>query len=49
VENGQLIESDLPADVIACSGNLATGYGKLLLAGLNGATVYDGTKWERLV
>ncbi|WP_348945689.1 hypothetical protein ABHF33_03625 [Chitinibacter sp. FCG-7] len=49
VENDQLIESDLPSDVIACSGNLAVGYGKLLLAGLHGATVYDGKKWERLV
>jgi hypothetical protein len=49
IENDKLVESQLPAEVTACSGNLAVGFGKLLLAGLNGAAVYDGKKWERLI
>jgi hypothetical protein len=49
IENDKLVESPLPVDVTACSGNLAAGFGKLLLAGMHGATVYDGKKWERLI
>jgi hypothetical protein len=49
IENDKLIESELPSSVTACSGNLAAGFGKLLLAGMHGATVYDGKTWERLV
>lgn len=49
IENDKLVESELPAAVTACSGNLAAGFGKLLLAGINGATVYDGKNWERLI
>jgi hypothetical protein len=49
IEKDKLVESELPSDVTACSGNLAVGFGKLLLAGMHGATVYNGKKWERLI
>jgi hypothetical protein len=48
VENGKLKEPDLPPEVKACSGNLSTADGVLLLAGLHGAALYDGTRWDRL-
>jgi hypothetical protein len=49
VHKDKLTAPELPAGVTACSGNLSAGYGKLLLAGMGGATVYDGKHWERLV
>lgn len=49
IVNGKLVEADLPVDIRACSGNLAVGDGVLLLAGMYGAAVFDGKKWERLV
>ena len=49
IEKDKLVQSELPAEVTVCSGNLAAGFGKLLLAGFHGATVYDGKKWERLI
>ncbi|MDQ1818135.1 hypothetical protein RBA41_33035 [Massilia sp. CCM 9210] len=49
IENGKLIEPDLPAEVRACSGSLAIGDGVMLLAGRYGATVYDGSSWTSLI
>ncbi|MDQ1834712.1 hypothetical protein [Massilia scottii] len=49
IENGNLMEPDLPAEVRACSGNLAIGDGVMLLAGMYGATVYNGTSWTSLL
>lgn len=49
IVNGKLIEADLPIDIRACSGHVAVGDGVLLLAGMYGAAVFDGKKWDRLV
>ena len=49
IENGKLVEPDLPPEVRSCSGNLSVGDGVMLLAGMYGATVFDGSKWTALV
>jgi hypothetical protein len=49
IEDGKLIEPDLPAEVRSCSGNLSVGDGVMLLAGMYGATVYDGKVWTPLI
>lgn len=49
IENGKFINPDLPAEVRSCSGNLSVGDGVMLLAGMYGATVYDGSKWTSLL
>jgi hypothetical protein len=48
VERGKLKELVLPPDVKACAGNLSAADGMRLLAGLHGAALYDGTRWNRL-
>jgi hypothetical protein len=48
VENGKFKEPDLPPEVKACSGNLSVADGVMLVAGMYGAAVYDGKKWDRL-
>jgi hypothetical protein len=48
VENGKLVDADVPPEVKACSGNLSAADGVMLLAGHYGAAVYDGTSWDRL-
>lgn len=48
VENGKLIDVDVPPEVKACSGNLSAADGVMLLAGHYGAAVYDGKTWDRL-
>lgn len=48
IEDGKLTEAAVPPEVKACSGNLAVGDGVMLLAGMYGATVHDGTAWNRL-
>lgn len=42
VENGKLIDADVPPQVKTCSGNLSAADGVMLLAGHYGAAVYDG-------
>ncbi|MFC4161900.1 WD40/YVTN/BNR-like repeat-containing protein [Chitinimonas lacunae] len=49
IVDGQLIEADVPLAVRACAGNLAVGDGVMLLAGIYGATVYDGQQWQALI
>lgn len=49
IEDGKFQDADLPPDVRSCSGNLSVGDGVMLLAGMYGATVYDGKKWTPLV
>jgi hypothetical protein len=49
IEDGKLVEPDLPAEVRSCSGNLSVGDGVMLLAGMYGATVYDGKVWTPLI
>ncbi len=49
VVNDELIEADLPPEIRVCAGNLSVGDGVLLLAGMYGAAVFDGKKWEILV
>ena len=49
IENGKLKEADVPPEVKACSGNLSVGDGVMLLAGMYGATVYDGHEWRRII
>lgn len=48
-KDGKLIDADVPALASACSGNLSTADGILMVAGLNGAAIHDGSKWHRLV
>ena len=48
IEDGELSEAPVPAEVKVCSGNLAVGDGVMLLAGYHGATVHDGKQWNRL-
>lgn len=45
IENGVLVDPELPSSVRACSGNLAVGDGVMPLAGFYGASVFDGTTW----
>lgn len=49
IENGRLKEADVPLEVTSCSGNLSVGDGVMLLAGMYGATVYDGSTWQRIL
>ena len=49
IEDGKLKGAELPAEVTACAGNLSVGDGVMLLAGMYGATVYDGKTWTRLI
>ncbi len=49
MENDKLQEADVPSWVQACSGNLSVGDGVLLLAGLHGAALYDGTSWQKII
>lgn len=49
IENGKLEEADVPPEVKACSGNLSVGDGVMLLAGMYGATVYNGREWQRIL
>jgi hypothetical protein len=49
VVNDKLMDADLPPEVRVCAGNLSVGDGVLLLAGMYGAAVFDGKKWEILV
>jgi hypothetical protein len=48
IEDGKLKEADVPPEVKACSGNLSVGDGVMLLAGMYGASVHDGKRWNRL-
>lgn len=48
IENGKLIDADVPVAAHSCSGNLSVGDGVMLLAGRYGAAVFDGKTWEQL-
>lgn len=49
IEDGKLKEADVPPEVKSCSGNLSVGDGIMLLAGMYGASIHDGKKWNRLL
>jgi hypothetical protein len=49
IENGKFTEPDLPPEVKACAGNLSAADGVMLVAGMYGAAVFDGKKWDRLL
>ncbi|UXH80646.1 hypothetical protein [Roseateles amylovorans] len=48
-KDGKLVDADVPALASACSGNLSTADGILMVAGLNGAAIHDGNEWHRLL
>ena len=48
IVDGKVIEADIPAEIRGCGGNLSVGDGVMLMAGMYGAAVFDGKKWERL-
>lgn len=48
IENGNLTDPLLPAEIRSCSGNLSVNDGVMLLAGMYGASVFDGVKWVSL-
>ncbi|NHZ40888.1 hypothetical protein [Massilia aquatica] len=48
IDDGKLVDPALPAEVRACSGNLSVGDGVMLIAGMYGAIVFDGTRWTPL-
>jgi hypothetical protein len=49
IENDKLIKADVNAEISVCSGHLSTADGVMLLAGVNGAAIYDGRKWEVVI
>lgn len=49
IEDGKVVDADLPAEIRSKAGNLAVGDGVMLLAGVYGAALYDGQKWEVLI
>lgn len=49
IVDGKLAEADVPEAVRSCAGNLSVGDGVLLLAGVYGATVFDGKQWRPLI
>ncbi len=49
IENDILREADVPAFVRCMSGHLAAGHGLLLVAGHNGAALFDGKEWQLIV
>ena len=49
IEDGKLVEPELPVEVRACAGNLSVGDGVMLLAGMYGAIVYDGKEWHKII
>jgi hypothetical protein len=48
-QDGTLGNDDIPALATACGGNLSTADGILLVGGLNGAAIHDGSQWHRLL
>ncbi len=48
IVNGKLAEADVDDSTRSCSGNLAVGDGVMLLAGMYGASYFDGKTWTRL-
>ncbi|WP_431261968.1 hypothetical protein ACQ859_17410 [Roseateles chitinivorans] len=48
-KDGKLVDADVPALASACSGNLSTADGILMVAGLNGAAIHDGSEWHRVL
>lgn len=49
IEDEKVIEADLPAEIRACSGNLSVADGVMLLAGVWGAAVFDGKRWDVII
>lgn len=48
-QDGTLGNDDIPALATACGGNLSTADGILMVSGLNGAAIHDGSQWHRLL
>lgn len=49
IAGGELVEADVPHAVHSCAGNLSVGDGVMLLAGIYGATVFDGQRWTPVI
>lgn len=48
-KDGKLVNADAPSLATACAGNLSAADGILMVAGLNGAAIHDGSEWHRLL
>ncbi|MFC4161903.1 WD40/YVTN/BNR-like repeat-containing protein [Chitinimonas lacunae] len=47
--DGELVGADLPGMAAVCAGHLSVGDGVMLLGGLNGAALFDGQTWQRMI
>ena len=45
-KDGTLGNADIPALATACGGNLSTADGILMVGGLHGAAIHDGSQWH---
>lgn len=46
VDNGKLVDADVPAEIKVCAGHLSAADGVMLMAGDSGAAFHDGEKWQ---
>lgn len=46
LEDGQLVEVDVPPEVKVCAGHLSVADGVMLMAGTQGAALHDGQGWQ---
>jgi len=49
IDNGKVVEADVPDWVSACSGDLSAGDGILLLSGYGGAVFRENGEWHKIV
>ena len=49
IENDILTKAEVPAEISVCSGHLSARDGVMLLAGINGAALFDGKEWEVVI
>jgi hypothetical protein len=49
IENDKVQEADVPDSVSTCSGHLSVGDGVMLLAGMYGAVLHDGSAWRKII
>lgn len=48
IKDGKVREANVEANTRSCSGNLSVGDGVMLLAGMYGASIFDGNIWKKL-
>jgi hypothetical protein len=49
IRKDSVLPADVPSTVKVCAGNLSVGDGVMLLAGVYGAAIHDGTAWRRMI